>query len=270
MKLSIQNANKESHNKQRNTENSKAGGFRKKISEYGGIVALALSITIGIFTVYDKAVVQPREDRAMATNELRNDLNTLSNIAAKLAALDWSGNFQAAQAQAQTWTPQRLALLDKIAKLDKQLPGTLMLADRYLLILQYESFGRFAEALEQVELAFKIAEGPFQVADAYWAKARISGGSGDIQTMRDTYPLAVKELRSVGFKTTAFMILQIYLDWIGQELGKGSCDVARQVHNNMLDDYNSSDVWPMTRQEIKKRFNALIASAPQQCGLTQI
>lgn len=250
--------------------NKSAHGFRRKLSEYGGTVALLLSITIGIFTVYDKTMVQPEKDRALAMAELRNNVNALSDVTAKTAALDWQGNFMVAQAQAQMWNPQRLALLEKIAELDRQFPGVLMFADRIVLIKQYEYFALFPEAMAQVELAFKSATNPIQTADAYWAHARISAGTNKMEEMRESFTRAREALDILGFENIAFNALQMYTDWVGLELVKGTCESAGDVHEKLSTDFNSPAVWPLAREEIRKQFAALMSSAPRNCGLTLI
>ena len=242
---------------------------RKLIADYGGIVALCLSILTGGFTLYDKFVLDPSRARLQAGIELRKDMNQLANITASIAGLNWS-NVQAATAQANSWTPQRLALLDKITLSDKTTPGILKFADRLAISNEYEAFGRLDEALNQIAIAHKDASDITQRANTYWADARLNGKQKNLSRMRELYTKAIDQFKSGGISNTAFVILQTYTQWIALELANGDCGSAVESNQRMIKDMASSDVWPATRIEIGRQFNAKLAQSPRTCGLARL
>src|SRR6266404_108472 len=227
---------------------------KKWVAEYGGIVALFLSILIGGFTLYDKLVNDPGKARAQAAAELRTDMNQLSNIVATIAGLNWS-NAPAATVQMNSLTPQRLALLDKIKREDKANPGILQFGDRLALAVEYETFARLDDALEQIAVANHVASDATQIANGHWAEARIKGKQKHVDQMRKLYSQSIDELKAVGMLNTAVPIMQVYTQWISLEFIYGDCAHAAEANRRMTDDMKSPDVWPGTRIQVAKDFN---------------
>lgn len=241
-------------------------GFRKTLSEYGGLIALILSITIGDFTLYDNFLLQPSKERIQAKVNFRNDINELASINARIAGLDWDKT-QAAIAQAQVWTPQRMVLLDKLKISDKAMPDVLKFGDRLLLVNEYEFFGRMQEALEQVELAHQSSTDAIQRANAYWAKARLNGKLNKLAAMREIYMSTLNEFKSLGLKNVAGSVMQVYMQWVASELVNGTCDTAYDAYSRMVDDFNLPDVWPSTKKDIGKQFAMMLSQSPRTCDL---
>jgi hypothetical protein len=240
--------------------------FQKLISDYGGIVALVLSITIGLFTLYDKLVVGPKAQRLQAETALRNDINELAGIGARIAGLDWT-KYDVASAQAQMLTPQRLALLERISNAGKRMPSVVQFADHMLLISEYEYFGRFPEAMDQAERAMEIAHGANERGNAYWARARIDARLSNLERMRSDFRTGVTVFKSLGLRDMASQIMPLYTQWIYLELVNGSCDTARAAYQAMAADYAHPDVWENTRAYTRDQFAKMLGQAPRTCGL---
>ena len=241
--------------------------FLKKLSEYGGLMALILSLLIGSFTLYDKLLLQPNKEKKEAIVNFRNDINELLNIHARVAGLDW-GNFQAANFQMQAWTPQRMALLEKILLSDKTMPEVLKYADRIALANEHEFFGHIKEAMEQARLAKQLSVDAIQRANANWVEARLSGKLNELNKMRDFFIQTLNEFKTVGLKNVAINVMTVYLQWISLELANGTCSSAQDAHARMINDFILPDVPPRVKEEIKKQFEKMLTGAPKNCGLS--
>ncbi|MHB1399025.1 MAG: hypothetical protein ACYDAI_13980 [Trichloromonadaceae bacterium] len=249
-------------------DNKAPKGFMKTLSEYGGLVALVFSIIIGGFTLYDKSVLQPRKDALQKEANFRDDIKELSNIVAQISKLDWS-NPAVAHFQLSTWTPQRLALLEKIKKSEKGMPGVLKFADRMLLANEYEALNFINEALDQAELANQSATDQVQVANASWIKGRLNGKLNKLADMRKFFSFSVDEFKSSGLNNNSYSVMQLYIQWISLELINGTCETAKEVYSKMAIDINRKEVWPKVKKQINKEFADMILESPRDCNLEQ-
>lgn len=243
------------------------GGFRKSLSDYGGTAALFLSIIIGIFTLYDKLVIQPEKNTVEQETNFRNSVNELANIGIAIGGLDWTNNPETAEFQSQAYSSQRLALLGKIKIFESAMPDLLNYADRLLLVNEYRFFGWIQEALEQAEFALKSAIDPYQTANAHWTKATIYNDLNEPIEMRVNFSDAISEYKSLGLNHTAKMVMQIYIQWIAFELTNDTCDAAHDVFSLMIKDYSLPKVWPDIKENTKSEFAKMLSQFPKSCGL---
>lgn len=249
-------------------EKGKARNLKKYLTEYGGILALIFSIMIGAFTIYDEIILNPRREETLKVEAFRNDINTLVQLAAQISSLDWSNNPSAARQQAQTLTPQRIALIERVEQFAKQKPRALKFADRLLLVSENESFSWHEKALMHAKAALDVSADPLQTANAYWAMARISGNLNQLPEMRQNYQKAIDQFNSVGLNSTAGSVMQLYTQWIYKELVHGkSCAPAAKVFGDMKSLYARPEVWPATKVSSEREFRMMILNAPRTCDL---
>jgi hypothetical protein len=217
----------------------------------------------------DKLLIQPERDQEQKAINFRNDLNELANIIAELNRLDWQGNQQLASMQAQPYTPKRTALRNRILALDKEIPGIVGYADRMILVGEFEYFGLYEEALEQLDLALLQATTTFEVANVHGAMARLKGRQSDADAMRHYFAMAVDELKSLGFQQSAILVMQVYIQWVSYELYLGDCNFAALPHAAMQSYFSPPNMWPaQARTELIQQFNQVLATSPTTCELT--
>lgn len=249
-------------------EKEKAKSLKKRLSEYGGILALILSIVIGAFTVYDKIILQPKKEEVIELESFRKDINTLVQLSAQISSLNWEGNPAAAQAQAQNLTPQKVALIENIERYGEMHPDKYKFADRLMLVNENEQFSWHEKAIIHAKKALEISNDSLQTANAYWAIARINGRLNKLPDMRTYYEKAINEFEKVGLNSNAGAVMQIYTQWIYLELIQNeSCDSARKVFDAMKAVYSKSEVWPATKVTTQKEFQKMISNAPKTCDL---
>jgi len=249
-------------------EKEKAKGLRQHLSEYGGILALVLSILIGAFTVYDKIVVQPQKDQSAKSDSFRKDLDTLVQLSAQVSSLYWAGNPIAAQAQAQSLTPQKIALIEKIELFGEMHPDELKFADRLMLANENELFLWHEKALIHAKKALGISIDPLQKANAYWAIARLNGKLNKFPDMRTYYEKAISEFETVGLNANAGAVMQLYTQWVYMELVQNqTCTSAKKVFDAMKAVYSKTEVWPATKAQAQKEFQTMMSQSPRTCDL---
>lgn len=249
-------------------DKEKAKGLRQHLSEYGGILALVLSIVIGVFTIYDKVVIQPQREVAAELDTFRKDLDTLVQLSAQIFSLDWTGNPNAAQLQAQSLSPQRIALVEKIERFGEEHPDKLKFADRLMLANENELFMWYEKAITHANKALGISADPLQRANAYWAMARLNGKLNKLPDMRIYYEKAISEFEMVGLNTTAGLVMQLYTQWVNIELVQDqTCTSARKVFDAMKAVYLKTEVWPATKVQSRKEFQTMLSQSPKNCDL---
>lgn len=247
-------------------EKENAKGLKQRLSEYGGILALVLSILIGAFTVYDKIVVLPKKDEAAKSDSFRKDLDTLVQLSAQISSLDWANNPLAAQAQAQSLTPQKTALIEKIERFGEIHPDELRFADRLMLANENEFFMWNEKALIHAKKALEISTDPLQKANAYWAIARLNGKLNKLPDMRTYYEKAISEFEMVGLNTSAGAVMQLYTQWVYIELVQDqTCTSAKKVFDAMKAVYSKTEVWPATKAQAQKEFQTMMSQSPTTC-----
>lgn len=239
---------------------------RKLIAEFGGYAALVISILVGGWTLYNNAFVQPSKDRAQAESNFRSSMNNLASHSARVTRA-FSESPMAGNAELASAAPQRLALLAEIEKADLTMPRVLNFADRLLLASEYEAFGRYPEAMRQVDLASKAATDTYQQANADWRRARLNGAMGDLGKMRNDYERALAQFKALGLKRTAFDVMRLYGNWVGMEIYGDECGRARDVYAEMVEDFKSPDIFPATRVMIRQEFEAMLQQSVQTCQL---
>lgn len=241
--------------------------FRQYLSEYGGTVALVLSILIGTFTLYDKVIIQPQKERDTKSETFRKNLDALVQLSNQIASVDWT-NPLVAQAQVQSLTPQKIALIEKIERYGEVHPEELKFTDLMMLANENEFYMRNDKALKHLQNALLMSVEPWQKSTVFWSIARIHGKSNKLQEMRVYYRKALEELKPVGLKMSAGPVMQIYNQWVYMELIQGdSCFQAAEVFKEMRALYSEPDVWPATRIQIRTAFQQMISQAPKTCDL---
>lgn len=249
-------------------EKEKAKGLKQRLSEYGGIFALVLSIVIGAFTVYDKIILQPHKDEAIRLDTFRKDINTLVQLSAQIASLDWDNNRIAAQTQAQSLTPQKIALIENIERYGEMHPDKLKFADRLMLANENELFLWHEKAVIHAKKALEISVDPLQRANAYWAIARLNGKLNKLPDMRTYYEKAISEFEAVGLNSNAAAVMQLYTQWVNIELVQNeSCTPARKVFDGMKAVYSRPEVWPATKVATQSEFQKMVSHSPKTCDL---
>ena len=241
--------------------------LRQYLSEYGGTVALVLSILIGTFTLYDKVIIQPQKERDTKSETFRKNLDALVQLSNQIASVDWT-NPLVAQAQVQSLMPQKIALIEKIERYGEVHPEELKLTDLIMLANENEFYVRNDKALKHLQNALLMSVDPWQKSTVFWSMARIHGKSNKLQEMRVYYRKALEEFKQVGLKMSAGQVMQMYSQWVYMELIQGdSCFQAAEVFKEMRALYLEPDVWPATRIQVRTAFQQMISQAPKTCDL---
>ena len=245
-----------------------AKGIKKHMSEYGTIIALILSIVVASFTVYEQFVVEPKKAEVAKNQDFRNNIESLAKLTSQIAGLDWTNNFAVAQAQAQTLTPQKLSLIEKIEAYGETYPGQLKFSDYLMLANENEVFTQFSKSLKHATSALNVSESAVERANAYWAIARINGRLKNLEQMRVQFDNAISEFKVAGYAENALAVMQSYIQWVGIEiLYDDSCIQPRKAFRNMQQDFIKDEVWPATKKEVEKQFQLMVSQSPRDCQL---
>jgi hypothetical protein len=242
-------------------------GLRKKIAEYGGLMALFISIIIGGYTLFDKIVREPETEKVQKAEELKEALAKLVDINVKIASLDWVNDREQSLFKSQVWFPTKVSLVDKIENIELRYPGRLNFADRMVLANENEGLGRLDKFLKHSMESFKLASNSFEVANSYWIMARAHGRAQELIKMRNNFDKALKTFHTLGYEANAGHILQLQIQWISYEQSYNECESAKNIFNEFQANYKSPLVFESTRNRIKNEFDKMLLSNNRSCGL---
>jgi hypothetical protein len=210
----------------------------KRISEWGGLLALALSITLGVFSIIDKSIWEPTKLRESSLSKLQDIVGQITKVNAELASL------------ATKLSPAQLAPIgstQNVVKYTLAKQGAVII-DRYTKFVNTETILLFSNEFLQsqnltkaeyyADLGLKAAEDDFMraVSKRYSANAKmLSQNEEKIAEARVIFDEALGYTKSIPKGLRYWVIGNIYRDWtIGEAINK-QCDKAGHLYKDMRD-----------------------------------
>lgn len=194
------------------------------IAIWMGAVALLISATIGVFTLYDKDVIRPRE---IANETWRNFRGTIEDLHAVRQSITRAKPARQA-ALAAAARPQELVLLGAANRyLERLEDRNLVLATDFLILGEVAvSFGSFDLALGLLEGAARKTDDSIERAEVHRLLGMVLFSFADqerIESGRQYFRDALKELSQQATLGTNFEFAKIYLNWVVAEASLGEC-----------------------------------------------
>ncbi len=201
----------------------------KKVSLYGALIALLVSILTGGFNVYEKVIQAPSRQYLENRAELRGIVGRITQINWRLAELGFESDPRKAQNVARIANGEKLALLERatdMVKSDAELAST---SNLMVLATEHLNFGNTQDSLSFANQAVLKAESLLLKSESLRHKARaISSMSTDdsLEDARQIYELAVTEAMRSSTIAANSVIANIYGDWALMEMWSGECGLA--------------------------------------------
>ena len=209
----------------------------KRVSQWGGLIALVLSITLGTLSVIDKSIWEPVKKREASLSKLQDIVGQVTKVNSELVSLTT------------TLSPEKLA---PIVSTQNGVKYTLAkqgaaIIDKYTNFVNTETLLLFAseflhfQDLEKTDhyanLGFKAAENDFMRAASkrYMADAKMLSQDGQkIIESRKLYSQALGHAKLVPIGQRYWVIGNIYRDWTLGEAFNNQCDKAVDLFKKML------------------------------------
>ena len=242
----------------------------KKISEYGGLAALAISIAIGVFTLYDKAIKSPRDSTYNSERELRNSLSQLSEISTRIGELDWENNPVGSEAKARSYSARRNALLEDVLLSRKSHPEVFKFHDFVLLAHELEYFERRVEAIEELNHALELANNDYEKASIISQIGRDKGMIGELESMNELFEESAKLFKNVDAFRTPSDITILYISWIEGLLMHGLCKESEETAREFVDELIEINFSAPTLTATKRGYGNMLEYVPTNCSIEEL
>lgn len=214
----------------------------KRISEWGGLVALVLSISIGSLTVFEKSILATQKSREANLSKLQDIVSQITKVNAELAALavkmspeDFASIGSLQNGVKFTLAKQGAKIIEEYSEFVNT-ETVLLFANEFLQsqdLRKAERYGR---------LGLKIADSDFMraVSNRYIADAlMLSQNDEKITNARAIYREALVYAKSVPPGQRYWVIGNIYRDWVLGEAAIKQCKNAADLFRTMRNDLSA-------------------------------
>ncbi|MFV0275807.1 MAG: hypothetical protein ACK5HY_01295 [Parahaliea sp.] len=237
----------------------------KKLSEYGGLVALVISISIGIFTLYDKIILSPQKSEYESEKELRSHLSQLTEIMVSISDFNWKNDPVGSADRSQVYTPRRHVLLEDILLKRRNHPGVLKLHDYVLLARELEYFSRLPESLVELNSALELAQNDYEKASITADIGRVFGLMEDFESMDKMYQKAAELFKRTKRFESPTEIAAFYIGWIHTLLMHGFCEESRESSSMFFSELININFSPNILDVVIDRYKEMLQYVPTSC-----
>jgi hypothetical protein len=239
----------------------------KKLSDFGGLIALCISILIGGYTIYDKFIAGPTNYFEAKHKNIIEQLGKLVSIRANISALDWNSDSIGAQNQANVWFPQQISVLDEVQQFFEEYPNLAKYENYMLITKENETLGRNQLAMKFALMTKKITTNQGEIANIHWTIGRLGGKLGNVELMRTSYRKSINGFKILGSEGNGRSILSAYTEWIFYELLIPNCSAVKDLYSEYKGVYSADYIYPKTRDDISKTFIAMKSSVREDCNI---
>lgn len=247
---------------------SEEQSIARRVGQWGGLVALVISITVGGFQIYQNLVLRDREAIETDRRELAGYVRQITELNTKIVTLAAEGN-------------PALHMIVKVLNAEKM--SVLGLADRVLTkrpaLGDFSSFFTFAtehlnngsneRAHQYAEAALSAASSVPERVEAHRLIARTTFAPGGIQNIpvaRAAFASALDKARDIDTYLRVGLMANLYSDWIVSEAAFGDCERARvlwkQFSRTMSDERSGTAVLRVIQQEVRNAMSQIDGCHP--------
>lgn len=201
----------------------------KKVSLWGGIVALFISILIGSYNLYDISYLSINREIEQSVARVVDISGEIVEINTKLTEIMLSGNPEQIRAVSMVYNTRKLALLRQADRFLENERVLVSFSDYIIFASEHLTFGNAGIASSYANQAVAAAgdEGSKAEALRYLARATASMQESDsVQSARGIFEEALSVVENTPVTTKPYITINIYMDWAITEAYYGDCDLA--------------------------------------------
>ena len=128
----------------------------KRSSSFVGVVALFFSITVGGYTIWEKAVVEPRKSEASKTEDIRRIVSRIGELNRQVIDAQYE-NVAKAAALGRLANGEKLGLLSKAESIIESIEHRFDFSEYFVLAFEQLNAGNNELAIRYYELAYQAA-----------------------------------------------------------------------------------------------------------------
>lgn len=208
----------------------------KRIGAWGGIIALAVSVSLGSFSLYDNLVLRPRHERAASGDELRDIVGRLAEINTRLTEVQFENNPTKLRALSMSVNAEKATLITRADSIIDSVRSEASFPDLITLSFEHSNFGNAERSLFYANAALEVAETQQFRGEALRYKGRAlfaPGPAQDFDAGRRFFNESIAAFRKSGVVGHAALVLNTYADWILFEAVLQSCDAAQDIYKRL-------------------------------------
>ena len=206
----------------------------RKLGQYGGLIALILSILIGIYTVYDKMILEQDRENAKNQAEMHRIVARITEINWKLIELGFQNAPEKLEPLVKNANGEKIALLEQASSLSQSLGEQVGLAASILLSSENLNFGKNDRALFHANTAMALADtaGFRAMSLRYRGRALFASGSTqDIEQARKDFQGSIQLAKESSSTQEHYIVVNTYADWIILEAMFGDCNAGKRTRS---------------------------------------
>lgn len=204
----------------------------RRLGQWMALLALVISIAVGMFQVYETTVLRERDQIAADRLTLGSYVQRLTQIRADLINVFSSAPATVANDLAQTLNTERRSILGLADYLLSKQKETASYAVFFALSMEHLYWGNITQARKYAESALKLATTDVDRIEAQRITAGIwfvKGEEQNIPRAREIYNSAIREIELIQLYSKAHLFGNVYRDWIINEVIFGDCQMAKEV-----------------------------------------
>ena len=198
-----------------------------------GILALFISSATGIFTIWEKVIIEPSLTYEKDIEKVRSTIRRLLEIKREVAYLSGLGDAYVAPQTGTVYSDLEIEL-QKVDVLIRDLNYNFNFKEYEILGESYQVIGDNESARYYFERALNVARDKLRQAQALTLLGITlfsPGNTQDLKTAREKFSKSVELLNGVRNKLAIGVRFMSYLGWIHSEMAYGDCDRARTLFN---------------------------------------
>ena len=216
----------------------------KRSSSFVGVVALFFSITVGGYTIWEKAVVEPRKSEASKTEDIRRIVSRIGELNRQVIDAQYE-NVAKAAALGRLANGEKLGLLSKAESIIESIEHRFDFSEYFVLAFEQLNAGNNELAIRYYELAYQAAPKDLPKAEALRGYAQAvfaQGPNQDIDYTRTQFQKALNHASKAKTYVALASQLNIYVAWTVSEIFFGDCDKATSLFKELLSRRNLQSV----------------------------
>lgn len=230
-----------------------------KVSQWTALVALIISIAVGVFQVYENVILRERQATSVDRKTPADYIRRISELNSKIVSMYFSTqNDWATQSLAETLNAEKFSILGLADDIVSERGDLVNFAVSYTLSSEHLQLGNATRARQYARIAWSRAATDVEKVEAQRALAGtlFAPGKGqDIPRARERFGDALKTIERMETFLKAGLYTNVYTDWIVSEAAFGDCQRAtarwQEFVNKVKDEYNGVRMVKTAENQIK-------------------
>ena len=230
----------------------------RKFGQWIALLALVISIAVGVFQVYENIVIRERESVAEDRRTLAGYIQQITALNSRIVSAYFSTSDKtASHALAKILNVEKSSILGLADNLLLERKGIASYASLFTLSTEHLNWGNSKQARKYAESALSLANTNVERVEAKRILARTWFAPGNTQSVahaREIFGSAVETIEAMEVLGRSSLFANVYSDWVGAEVAFGDCNLAKDAWNSFAEaikhDYDGMQILSATKAQL--------------------